>query len=104
MIVYLILHLIILCQSFTTMYSKSAQLELCYAYGRAVTTYPLDVDAFHAIMTPDIKLSFLPLSFGAPTLEGIDSVLGAIQHLISGLTDLGYVIDKDEVIESEGRV
>jgi hypothetical protein len=86
------------------MSSEYAQIELCYAYGRALATHPLDLDAFRAILASDVKLSFLPLSFGAPRIEGIDNFLGVVQHVVGGLTDLEHVIDGSEVMESEGRV
>jgi hypothetical protein len=81
------------------MSSEYAQIELCYAYGHTLATHPLDLEAFRAILAPDVKHSFLPLSFGAPKIEGIDNSLGAVQHVVGGLTDLEYVIDG-----SEGRV
>jgi hypothetical protein len=79
------------------MSSEYAQIELCYAYGRALATHPLDLDAFRAILAPDVKLSFLPLSFGAPKIGVIDKFLGAVQHVVGGLTDLEYVIDGSEI-------
>jgi ketosteroid isomerase-like protein len=87
-----------------TMSTKlSAQLELCHAYARAVATF--DLDALRTLCAPDITVSFLPKSFGAPIIKGIDTFLGAMTHVMGyGITEVKWEIDKEEVMESEGRV
>jgi hypothetical protein len=90
-----------------TMSTKlSAQLELCHAYARAVATFDLDaLRTLRTLCSSDITVSFLPKSFGAPIIKGIDMFLGAMTHVMGyGITEVKWEIDEEEVMESEGRV
>jgi hypothetical protein len=81
----------------------SAQLELCHAYAHAIATF--DLDALRTLCAPDITVSFLLKSFGAPIIKGIDKFLGAMTHVMGyGITEVKWEIDEDEIMESEGRV
>jgi hypothetical protein len=56
------------------------------------------------ICAPDMTLTFLPSSFGVPKVEGLEPFLGAIQHVFAGTSEVKYVIEEGEFMESEGRV
>jgi hypothetical protein len=78
----------------------SAQVDLCRTYTACLATK--DWDRLRTLLHPDVKLTFLPKSFGAPTISGAEELVKTAQKFMGNADEMRYELQ--DTIEEEGRV